>query len=631
MRTQIPTITLFLISQPALFTQDSASLYERFCASCHESEGVQRAPNRRALSEMSAERILASMESGSMFNYARPLASNQRDAVAEYLSGKKFHSGKTEDEPVKSAFCRGAPGAFDNPFSTLYWNGWERTPENHRYQPSAIARLAIADLPNLKLKWAFGFPGDIRAYSQPTIIGGRLFVGSAAGRVYSLDAKTGCIFWSFRAASFVRSTVIVASLGDRYAAIFGDGRANVYALDAAHGGLLWKTTVDDHPARRITGGITIHNHRVYVPVASGEESSAIDPLYQCCTFRGSVVALELASGRHLWKSFVIPDEPRPTKKQRRGVQQYGPSGAGIWSSPTVDLKRNVLYVTTGNSYSDSAAPQSNAFVALSLDTGRLAWWKVFIGGDAFNGACVPLRDNTNCPEAQGPDFDFAASAILADLPEERRALIAGQKSGWIYAVDPDRNGELLWQRRIARGGLAGGIQWGAAADQNHVYVAIADTDDRRRLMPGGVSVRELNPFAGGGLFALALSTGATKWQADPIACDDRRPCSPGQSAAVSIAGDIVFSGSISGHLRAYSVATGEVVWTYDTYRPFETVNGVKARGGAIDGPGPVIVDGMVYTNSGYGLYGGQSGNVLLAFRRCGKASRFTEKQWRSET
>ncbi len=606
-------LLLLLSTIQPMCAQDGASLYRRFCAACHESGAIERAPIRSHLSEMSAERILGSMESGVMFNQARPLASNQRDAVAEYLAGKKLGSGKAEDEPDRSAFCSGAPGTFESPFSAPHWNGWGLTPENSRYQPPAMAGLSATDLPRLKLKWAFGFPGDIRAYSQPTIAGGRLFTGSASGRIYSLDVKTGCLFWSFRAASFARSAVVIAPLAGRYIAMFGDGRANVYALDAATGKLLWKTTADDHPARRITGGIKIHNNRAYVPVASGEESSALDPMYGCCTFRGSVVALDLATGRQIWKTFVIPNEPRPTKTNLRGVQQYGPSGAGIWSSPTIDVKRNALYVTTGDSYSDPAAPQSDAVVALSLDTGRILWWKQLTPGDAYNIACGPLRDNTNCPEAQGPDYDFGASAILIELPEARRALIAGQKSGWVHSVDPDRNGEILWQRRIARGGVTGGIQWGPAADRDHVYAAISDIDDRRRLIPGGGTLRELNPLAGGGLFALALATGATKWQAEPGACDDRRPCSPAQSAAVTVAGNIVFSGALSGHLRAYSAATGEVLWTYDTYRPFETINGVKAHGGSIDGPGPVIVDGMLYTNSGYGLYGGQPGNVLLAF------------------
>jgi polyvinyl alcohol dehydrogenase (cytochrome) len=603
-------VTLFLISQVALFARDSASLYRRFCGSCHESEGVQRAPNRRALSEMSAERILASMESGVMFNYARPLASNQRDAVAEYLSGKKLGSGKTEDEPKQSSFCTQAPGHFDVAISSPRWNGWGLNPQNQRYQ---LQGFSAADLPRLKLKWAFGFPGDIRAYSQPTVVGRRLFIGSASGRVYSLDAKTGCVFWSFRAASFVRNAVIIAPSADGYIAVVGDGRANVYALDAATGKLRWKIRVDDHPASSVTGGIQIHDNRVYVPVASGEERSALDSQYECCTFRGSVVALGLATGRQIWKAYTIPEKPRRTKVNRRGVQQYGPSGAAIWSSPTVDVKKNALYVATGNSYSDPAAPQSNAVVALSIDAGRMLWWKQLTPGDAYNLACGMLRDNTNCPEAQGQDYDFGSAAILVDLSEGRRALVAGQKSGWVHAIDPDHQGKILWQRRIARGGVFGGIQWGPAADANNVYAAISDVDDRRRVLPSGEYVRELNPLSGGGLFALDLATGRTKWQAQPERCDDRQPCSPAQSAAISIAGDVVFSGSISGHLRGYSAATGDVVWTYDTYRPFETVNGVKARGGAIDGPGPVIVDGMLYTNSGYGLYGGQSGNVLLAF------------------
>jgi polyvinyl alcohol dehydrogenase (cytochrome) len=596
-----------------LDAQDGAALYRRFCMGCHETGAVERAPKRSDLSEMSAERILSAMESGVMFNQARPLTSNQKDAVAEYLSGKKLGSGKLEDEPSASSFCAGAPSHFGASPSSPHWNGWGGNFENHRNQSASASGLSPADLPRLKLKWAFGFPGDIRAYSQPTIVGGRLFTGSASGRIYSLDAKTACVYWSFRAASFTRSAVVVSQLAESSIVLTGDGRANVYALDATTGKLRWKVAVDDHPSRRITGGIKVSNNRVYVPVASGEESSALDPLYQCCTFRGSIVALDLATGRQIWKTYAIPEEPRPTKKNRRGIQQYGPSGAGIWSSPTIDLKRNALYVTTGDSYSDPAAPQSDAVLAMSLDEGRILWWKQLTPGDAYNIACGSLRDNTNCPEAQGPDYDFGASAMLIELSGGKRSLVAGQKSGWIHALDPDRNGEIIWQRRISRGGVLGGIQWGTAADANNVYAAISDVDDRRRLLPSGDYVRELNPLAGGGLIALDLASGTTKWHAEPGLCDDRRPCSPAQSAAVTVAGNMVFSGSMTGHLRAYSVSTGEVLWVYDTNRPFDAVNRVKARGGSIDGPGPVVVNGMLYTNSGYGLYGGQPGNVLLAF------------------
>jgi len=363
----------------------------------------------------------------------------------------------------------------------------------------------------------------------------------------------------------------------------------------------------------VTGGIKIHDGRVYVPIASGEERLAFDGQYECCTFRGSVVALELATGRQVWKTYMIPEEPRRTQINRRGVQQYGPAGAGVWSSPTVDTKKHVLYVGSGNSSSDPPAPQSDALVALSLDDGRMLWWKQLAYAGAYNLACGTLRESTNCPDSSGEDYDFGSAPILVELSDGRRALIAGQKSGWVHAIDPEHKGQVLWQRRLGRGGVFGGIQWGAAVDRKNVYAAIADVDDKRRVLPSGDSVRELNPFSGGGLFGLDLATGAIQWQAEPDKCDDRRPCSPAQSAAITVAGSVVFSGSLIGRLRGYSAEDGQVLWTYDTNRVFETVNGVKARGGAIDGPGPVIIDHILYTNSGYGLYGGQPGNVLLAF------------------
>ena len=603
-------VSVLVVGVQMLCAQDGPALYRRFCAACHEPGSADRAPERSYLAGMSPERIVSAMDGGVMFNQARPLSSIQRDAVAEFISGKKLGSGKLEDEPAPSSFCAGAPAKFQVSGSAPAWNGWGANPENQRYQPQGFS---ATDLSRLKLKWVFGFPGDIRAYSQPTVVGGRLFTGSSAGRVYSLDAKTGCVFWSFRATSFVRSAVMLAPAAIGYVAVFGDGRANVYALDAATGKLQWKVHVDDHPASSVTGGVKIHQNRVYVPVASGEERLAFDSRYECCTFRGSVVALDLATGRQVWKTYIIPEKPHRSGTNRRGVARYGPAGAGIWSSPTVDTRKNVLYVGTGNSSSDPPSPQSDAIVALSLDDGRMLWWKQLAYAGAYNLACGTLRESINCPDSSGEDYDFGSSPILADLPDGRRALVAGQKSGWVHAIDPDRQGQVLWQRRLGRGGVFGGIQWGPAADHNNVYVAISDVDDRRRLLPSGDAVRELNPFSGGGLFGLDLATGTIKWQAEPDRCDDRRPCSPAQSAAITVAGSVVFSGSMIGRLRGYFTETGQVLWTYDTSRSFETVNGVKARGGAIDGPGPVVVHGMLYTNSGYGLYGGHPGNVLLAF------------------
>jgi polyvinyl alcohol dehydrogenase (cytochrome) len=402
--------------------------------------------------------------------------------------------------------------------------------------------------------------------------------------------------------------------GAHCAAFFGDSGGVVYAVDAATGGLLWKIRVDSHPAARITGAPAFYDKRLHVPVASLEEVTGASPDYQCCTFRGSVVAIDAAIGKQIWKTYTISEEPHPTKKNRSGIQMWGPSGAGVWSSPTIDGKRKVLYVTTGDNYSDPPTATSDAFLALDLDSGKLLWSRQMTPLDAFTNACV-LSDKSNCPDANGPDFDFGSSPILVELSNGRRALIAGQKSGVVHAIDPDKNGEIRWQIRIGKGGTLGGIEWGSAADGSKVYVALSDLHGAR--MPNGL-INEVDPKLGGGMFALTIEKGERAWYTPPPGCGEKKRCSPAQSAAVSAIVGAAFSGSVDGHLRAYSTANGSILWDFDTVRAYKTVNGVEARGGSLDVGGPAIAGGMLFVNSGYVIWGGMPGNVLLAFSIEGK-------------
>jgi polyvinyl alcohol dehydrogenase (cytochrome) len=462
------------------------------------------------------------------------------------------------------------------------------------------------------LKWAFGLPGDVQSWAAMTLAGGRLFTGSIAGNVYSLDASTGCVHWAFDAGGIVRSAVSIGPRPDapgRYAAFFGDARGQAYALDAGTGQLLWKVSVESFPAARITGSPVLHRGRLYVPVSSSEEGVGSLPDYECCRFRGSIVALDAATGRQVWKSYTIAEEPRPVRRNARGTQLWGPSGAPIWSSPAIDEARNALYVTTGNNYSDPPTATSDAFVAMDLDTGRIVWTHQVTPNDAYVSACR-LTDTTNCPEAKGPDFDFAASPILVPLADGRRALVAGHKSGMVYAVDPDRQGARLWATRVGDGGSMGGVQWGSAADRERVYVALSDLG---RVMLTHTQFTDADRTRGGGMFALRLADGARVWHTPPPPCDARPRCSPAQSGAVSAIPGVAFAGSLDGHVRAYAADTGRVVWDFDTVREYDTVNGVPARGGSLDGPGPVIGGGMVFVNSGYTVDGGMAGNVILAF------------------
>ena len=394
---------------------------------------------------------------------------------------------------------------------------------------------------------------------------------------------------------------------------FGDRAGNVYAVDAAGGTLIWKAKVDDHPVARVTGSPVFHNGRLYVPVASGEETAGAASDYECCRFRGSMVALDSATGSEIWKTYTIAEQAQPTKKNKVGTQMWGPSGAPIWSSPVIDVRRNALYVTTGDNYSNPPTVTSDAFLAFELDSGRLLWSSQMLKADAWNTACR-LQDTTNCPESSGPDFDFASPPILVTLANGRRALVAGQKSGVVHAVDPDRDGAILWQTRVGKGGINGGVQWGSAADESNVYVPLSDIG---RINVPNSQATEPDPKVGGGLFALRLENGERVWFTPPPPCGERKRCSPAQSAAVSAIPGVVFSGSVDGHLRAFSTTTGAILWDFDTVGNQRTVNEVPARGGSLNGPGPAIAGGMLFVGSGYAS-NGIPGNVLLAFSVDGK-------------
>jgi polyvinyl alcohol dehydrogenase (cytochrome) len=590
--------------------QDGAANYKRSCASCHDT-GTDRAPSRDAFREMAPERALAAMETGPMISMANRYSAADRRAIAEYITGKSFSQALATTPPAKAMCPPGSGGDFANLISGPQWNGWGVNTNNTRYQDGATAGLSPGDLARLKVKWAFGFPGDIIAYAQPAVVGGRVFVGSNGGKIYSLSAATGCVHWFFDNGAAVRTAISIGRIGNgqsaTYAVFFGDQTANAYALDAITGKLLWKTKVDNYPVARITGSPVFYNGRLYVGVASGEELAASTPGYQCCRFRGNLVALDAATGKQIWKTYTI-DAPKATKKNKSGVQEWGPSGAPIWSSPAIDAKRNVLYATTGDNYSDPATRTSDAFMAMDLDTGKILWTRQMTAKDAYTSGCR-MPDKTTCPDSNGPDFDFASPPILVTLANGRRALVAGQKSGVVHAVDPDQQGEVIWSARVGQGGTMGGVQWGSAADQNNVYVALSDIG--RITLPYSNST-DADPKRGGGMFALRLATGERVWTAAPPVCPDRPRCSPAQSAAVTAIPGVAFSGSVDGHLRAYSTADGKIVWDFDTIRPYETVNGVAARGGSLDGPGPVIVGGMLFVNSGYPTAGGMPGNVLLA-------------------
>jgi polyvinyl alcohol dehydrogenase (cytochrome) len=525
----------------------------------------------------------------------------------------------TASENSEKCATAGAP--LVDPLSAPHWNGWGVDSSQHRFQPSIMAQLAPDDVPRLKVKWAFGFSGAVRAFAQPTIVAGRLFVGSQNGKVYSLDSDSGCIYWEFDAGRPVRSAVVIGQQAGSWSAYFGDFGANVHALDALTGRELWKARIDDHPAARVTGSPALIGATLFVPVSSTEEGTGANPTYSCCSFRGSVVALKASTGKLQWKGYTIAHQAKPTGTNSAGVEMMGPSGAAIWSSPSFDDVTRRVYVTTGDNYSDPPTDTSDAILAFDAESGELVWSRQTTTEDAYNLACV-RTERANCPQANGPDYDFGSSAILTVLPGGKRALIGAQKSGMVTAVDPDRSGEIIWQKKVGRGGKLGGVQWGVATDESTVYVAVSDL--KLNAVGLGVSGAQTSPFnpkvallldnrEGGGLYALNIETGEERWQTPHPGCNDVPGCSPAQSAAVTAIPGIVFSGGIDGHLRAYSANDGRIVWDVDTKTEYRTVNGVAASGGSIDGPGAVVVGGTLCISSGSRFLGTLPGNVLLAY------------------
>jgi polyvinyl alcohol dehydrogenase (cytochrome) len=550
---------------------------------------------------MTPERIFAALMTGTMQVNAGGLTDAQKRTIAEYLSERKLVDRHEAEASAMSNSCQ-ARSKIN--LKAPSWNGWGVDLVNSRYQPARAAGLSVKQASRLKLKWAFGLPGATSVYCQPALVGERVYVAADTGYLYALNAGTGCVHWSYQALAGVHTSVTVAAAPNRpgrYNVYFGDMRANIYAVDADSGELVWTVRVEEHALAGITGSPTLNDNVLYVPVSSREESSAGNLAYPCCTFRGSLVALDTTSGRQSWKTYTISDVPKPTRRNSRGTQQWGPAGAAIWSSPTMDERRGLVYVATGNSYTQPAARTTDAVIAFDMKTGAIVWSAQATESDSWIVGCGPTpvqraagapagNKSENCPDDLGPDHDFAASPMLVRA-RNREMLVTGQKSGMIAALDPGNGGALLWQISAATRpvGPLGEIVWGGATDGTRAYYGLN----------------------AGSVIAVTLATGRQQWRRDFTPADKDHT---GNNSAITLAGPVVLSGGWDGVVRALNAKTGAVLWAFSTAVDFSSVNGVAAKGGSIGGPGPVVVNGTVYVNSGYiGVQRGLPGNVLLAF------------------
>jgi len=577
-------------------TESGWAAFQTRCMGCHGNAAVPAAPSPEQVRQMPPERIYASLTTGSMKAQGDALSEDQRRMLATFMSARPLGSlaeGSAQSMPNR---CANNPPITD-PSSGPSWNGWGVDTGNTRFQPAKNAGLTASQVPNLKLKWAFGVPTGLSQYNQPTIVSGRVFLGTDTGYVYSLDAKTGCIYWSFQTKAAVRGALSVGPVkckgATKYGVFFGDFRTFVYGLDAQTGQQIWSTRADDHFIARITAAPIFHDGKVYVPVSSSEEFQAGHLDYACCTSRGSVVAFDASNGERLWKTYVM-DEPKPVRMNSRGVQQYAPAGGSVWNSPTIDTKLNAIYFGTGDAETEPAAKTSDAVMALDLKTGKELWHYQIQENDVFLGGCGGANRSDNCPTNPGPDLDIGNSPILKTLPDGKRILLTAAKDGRVFALDPDKKGALLWRTNAGPApppGQApprfGGIVWGGAADDRNVYYGLSS----------------------GGMAALKLATGEKVWYT-PLAKEGTRV---NNAAAVSAIPGVAFVAGSDGVLHALSTADGKIIWEYNTARDFDTVNRVPAKGGAINSIGPTIVNGMLFIGSGYAVSGNNFGNVLLAF------------------
>jgi polyvinyl alcohol dehydrogenase (cytochrome) len=597
-------------AQAAEQPHPGAALYETNCAACHD-QPFYKAPSRSMIGRLSPDNILRVLNDGSMKSQAAGIDIAGRSAIAEFLSRRLLSDMEAQALPPQCDKTHG----FDSNLAPVS-RGWGVDLANSRFQTLAGGGLNASNVGDLEVKWSFAYPNAFQARSQPVYGGGAIYVGSQDGTVWALDARTGCLRWSYQAKAEVRTGIVITpwDAGDsdvNPAIFFGDILANVYSVDAKTGVLRWRVKADEHRDATLTGTPSYFNERLYVSVSSLETIAASNPDYECCTFRGAVLALEANTGATIWKSHSIDKPAVPAGKTEVGTTIMAPSGAPIWSSPTIDEQRGQLYVGTGQNYSSPAGGNSDSIIAFDLETGRKNWVSQQSSRDAWNVACFvgfPGLSNANCPEENGPDYDFGSHAILVHLPSGKDVVVGGQKSGDVVGVDPD-TGRTLWKNRIGRGGVQGGVHFGIAAQDDVVYVPINDT-----LFPGD-EVSNNSPLpARPGVHAVNAANGDLLWSAPAASvCGETPRCETGVSQAISAIPGAVIAGFLDGRMRIYAREDGSLLWEYNFLREFETVSGAVAQGGAFSGGGVLVANGLLYVNSGYGFNRYIPGNALVVF------------------
>ncbi len=565
-------------------------VFTNTCAVCHNNNSLSKSngPSMGLLAGMSPKAIFSALTIGKMKLQASALSEDERKAVAEFITKKSLQSTPMPEAAYTKFSLAEHPTYFSGHGGNLEGTGFINESD-----------INASNVSKLKVKWVFAFPEGTQVRSKPAVVGDWLIMGSQFGNVYCLNKITGKIGWHFQADAGVRGAVAIS--GNPLKVYFADYATNVYALDLKTGALIWKQRSGVHPQSAVTGSVAVLKNTIVVPITSFEVISALDPNYDCCTSSGEVVALDAKAGRIIWRHRVISEEAKVSGKKSNGKSFFGPAGAIVWGSPNIDTKRGLVYFGTGENYTDPATKTSDAIQAVDIKTGKLIWTYQATKDDTWNLACP---GDPNCPEKEGPDLDFGMAPIIVKGGlDGKDVLVVGQKSGVVHALEPE-TGKVVWQTRIGKGGALGGIHWGMAVDGNQIFAANADNFN-------GIDNSDPGRNASPGLYALDIQTGKINWSQPTPAADQGKI--PANSAAPLALSEIVFAGALDGHIRAYDKISGNILWDFDTVRKYETVNGIAGKGGSLDGPSPVVSDGILYVNSGYGSFGEIPGNVLIAF------------------
>ncbi len=622
-----------------------ASVYAQNCAGCHNSAEQMRAPNLANLHLLPASQIRYALTEGVMRQQGSGLSGDQKEQVIAWLAqpaapaaveaAKADAAGPsaaspavhgaavastaapvtTADwtEPLRCAADRAGIDAAAKP--TLAMAGVDAT--NARHMSARRAGLTTAQLASLDVAWTLNVPGATSLRVTPVIVGSTLFYAvPQPARLLALDTRTGCVKWTRASKAPFRSSPAYGMAGRRPALFIADQAGLLRALDPATGAEIWTTDPRHSKEATITGAPMLAGDRLIVPISVLDVARAADPKYGCCTQHGAVSAVDAATGRVLWTAHTMEDAKPLGRKNAAGVEVWGPSGAPVWSTPAINLQTRTVYIGTGENTSPPNTRTSDAIMAIDLDTGKVKWTFQALQRDIWNMSCRgPDDSGPNCffvknDESILKDYDFGAGPIVAKRANGADIVLAGQKSGTVWAIDPAKQGAVLWKKQFGEGTALGGVHWGIASDGRRLFAPISDPAGTPQSVPG--------------LHALDIGTGAELWSWSATAdCEGARGprisgCKTryGLSAAPLVVDGGLVTGSLDGKVRIFDAATGRILWSYDTIRDFapRTASGVVGKGGSIDSQTIAAGDGMVFVGSGYGQFNQQAGNVLIAFK-----------------